>query len=76
VSDRRTIWRIRGLGSWPGSLDCKLSLDTTARIVVEALEKACRDSGVVLERVNGNAGRTADGPLVPPASDPPAEDTP
>jgi hypothetical protein len=48
-----TAWRIVGLPNRPG-LDVRLSVETTAPAVVEAIEKAAAASGVELERVESS----------------------
>jgi hypothetical protein len=50
----RTVWRITSIveGAFQRSLDVELSVDTTAASVVDAIERAARRNGVVLQRVS------------------------
>lgn len=50
MSDLRTVWRIRGIAGRAG-LDVELVVDSSAAVVVEAIERAALAHGIALERV-------------------------
>ena len=50
----RTRWRLRAIGNAGvvlDRLDLELTVDTTAEAVVGAIERAARNNGILLERV-------------------------
>jgi len=71
VSDLRTRWRLLALydaGKVRHGLDVELVVDTTADVVVDAIEHAARQNGIRLERVP--APRRGRPPKNEPAHDP------
>jgi hypothetical protein len=50
VNPASTIWRIIGLEGW-GRLDVLLIVETTAAPVVDAIERAAANNGIIIERV-------------------------
>jgi len=46
----RTTWQIRGLPNWPSKIQVELSVDTTAKPVLDAIETAAKLNGIDLER--------------------------
>lgn len=48
-----TVWRITSLPRTSVRVDVQLVLATQAPLVVHAVERAARDGGLELERVNG-----------------------
>ena len=54
MTGARTVWRLVSLyeaGVVHQSLDVELSVDTTADVVLAAIERAARANGIRLERV-------------------------
>jgi hypothetical protein len=52
TGEPHTIWRIRALDLIsPARLNVRLAVDTTAPLVVEAIERAADDAGILLERI-------------------------
>lgn len=45
-----TRWKILSLPKYPNKISVELSVDTVARPVIEAIEKAAAENGIVLER--------------------------
>jgi hypothetical protein len=52
-----TRWRIVGLPDWPNRVDVVLTVDTTAPVVVDAVERAADCAGVELWRLAGEGDR-------------------
>ena len=56
MSELRTRWRlvaiVEGAGVVRSGLDVELVVDTAADVVVEAIERAARQNGIRLERVD------------------------
>jgi hypothetical protein len=55
VTDPRTTWRLVAIAEGAyvrQGLDVLVSVDTTADMVVDAIERAARDHGIRLERVD------------------------
>ncbi len=54
--EHRTVWRLRAL-DYPNpprsGLDVQLVVDTTAPVVVAAIERAAASAGIELERIEG-----------------------
>jgi hypothetical protein len=46
-----TRWRLAAISNWPGRLDVTLAVDSTAPMVVNAIENAAAHWGVDLERL-------------------------
>jgi hypothetical protein len=46
-----TEWRIVGIPDWAGRLDITLAVDTTAPMVLRAIELAAANHGVHLQRI-------------------------
>jgi hypothetical protein len=57
----RTVWRLKAIPSWPTYLDVQVVVDTTAPMVVKAIEQAAEAHGIELEKIEEtgavNAGR-------------------
>lgn len=49
-----TVWRLVGVSNWPNRLDVKVVVETTATVVVDAIEEAAAGAGVQLVRVDPN----------------------
>lgn len=54
----KTIWRLEAVPELPQRLDIKLVVDTTAPAVVEAIEEAAAQNGVLLVRETEEEERT------------------
>jgi hypothetical protein len=51
VSGERTVWRLVRVPGWPSGLNVTVTVDTTARAVLAAVERAAEAHGIVLVRV-------------------------
>jgi hypothetical protein len=48
-----TTWRLTRIPDWPNELDIRVVVDTTAPLVIAAIEQAAERQGLELERVLG-----------------------